>query len=66
MIPKIAMHMMVNALKLFIKEELLASLYREAGRVVLMEENAAETQRRQETLSMFASALLLSVTLNAR
>ena len=66
MIPKIAMHMMVNALKLFIKEELLASLYREAGREDLMEENAAETQRRQETLSMFASALLLSVTLNAR
>ena len=52
MIPKFLMHLMVNHSKLFIKEDLLACLYREAGKEDLMEENAAETQRRIETMGM--------------
>jgi hypothetical protein len=60
MIPKFLMHIVVNQTKVFIKEDLLACLYREAGKEDLMEENAAETQRRMETMGMYVCKYLLS------
>ena len=50
LVPKVCMAMMVNALKEFISDELLACLYRDAGKDNLMEESAVESERRNELL----------------
>lgn len=54
-IPKICMHLMVNALKSFASTELLANLYRSSGQDDLMEESPAEEARRKETMEMFVT-----------
>lgn len=63
MIPKFLMHLVVNQTKVFIKEDLLACLYREAGKEDLMEENAAETQRRMETMNMYLYCVFAQIFL---
>ncbi len=55
-VPKCCMHMMVNNFKDFVKDELLACLYRDAKVDQLMEESAVEAQRRQELMSMYQTS----------
>ena len=55
-VPKCCMHMMVNNFKDFVKDELLACLYRDAKVDQLMEESAVESQRRQELLNMYQTS----------
>eukprot|EP00048_Salpingoeca_helianthica_P014511 m.222047 g.222047 ORF g.222047 m.222047 type:complete len:832 (+) comp15947_c0_seq1:403-2898(+) len=51
-IPKICMHIMINALKSFVANELLANLYRQ-NLDSLMEESPAEEARRKEISEMY-------------
>lgn len=55
-IPKCVMHMMVNSTKEFIKNELLACLYRDCKTEDLMEESPVEAQRRQDLLTMYKTS----------
>lgn len=52
-VPKVCMMMMVNSIKSYIQDELLANLYREGNPESLMEENPEEEKRRQELLHMY-------------
>lgn len=53
LVPKTAMHIIVNYVKEFIKGELLAHLYSSVDQNTLMEESAEETVRREELLRMY-------------
>lgn len=54
-IPKICMHVMVNAIKSFVANDLLADLYRH-NLETLMEESPAEEARRKEISEMYYAA----------
>ena len=54
-LPQVCMHLLVNALKTFLAEEMIAHLYR-MDPDELMEESPEEAQRRDELLAMFESS----------
>uniref|UniRef100_A0AAY4BZB6 Dynamin-2 n=1 Tax=Denticeps clupeoides TaxID=299321 RepID=A0AAY4BZB6_9TELE len=53
LMPKAIMHLMINSTKGFINSELLAYLYSSGDQNSLMEESAAQAQRRDEMLRMY-------------
>ncbi|XP_071035852.1 dynamin isoform X5 [Parasteatoda tepidariorum] len=53
LVPKILMHLTINAAKDFIYSELLASLYSAGDQSSLMEESAEEAHKREELLRMY-------------
>lgn len=54
LVPKAIMHLIVNRISEFLREELLAHLYQSGGDTeTLMEESALEAQKRDETLRMY-------------
>eukprot|EP00730_Choanoeca_flexa_P008456 TRINITY_DN12490_c0_g1_i10.p1 TRINITY_DN12490_c0_g1~~TRINITY_DN12490_c0_g1_i10.p1 ORF type:complete len:834 (+),score=256.81 TRINITY_DN12490_c0_g1_i10:128-2629(+) len=55
LVPKVCMHLLVNTLKTFLSEEMIAHLYR-MDPDELMEESPEEAQRRDELLAMYASS----------
>ncbi|KAL3104123.1 hypothetical protein niasHS_002150 [Heterodera schachtii] len=56
LVPKAIMHLIVNKLGDFLKDELLASLYQHGGDTEqLMEESPLEAQKREEILRMYQS-----------
>jgi len=53
--PKVVMMLIINDVKVFIAEELLATLYAECDMKQLTEESPEEEERREELLKMYAS-----------
>uniref|UniRef100_A0A914W0Q0 Dynamin n=1 Tax=Plectus sambesii TaxID=2011161 RepID=A0A914W0Q0_9BILA len=53
LVPKAIMHLIVNEINEFIRDELLANLYQSGDQDSLMEESQAEGQRREELLRMY-------------
>ncbi|CAP37225.1 Protein CBG20134 [Caenorhabditis briggsae] len=53
LVPKAVMHLIVNQVSEFMKDELLAHLYQYGDTDALMEESAQESQKREELLRMY-------------
>jgi len=53
LVPKIIVHMIVNDLKFFVKDDLLANLYSSGDQSRMMEESAEEEQRRTAMLKTY-------------
>lgn len=70
-IPKVIMHLMINDIKKYMANELLANLYREARPEELMEESASEAERRKQMMEMYqackdALKIISEVNLNTK
>lgn len=55
LVPKIIMHFIINNVKEFIKNEIIAYIYSSGDQNSLMEESAEEAQKRDETLRIYQS-----------
>ncbi|BFZ20784.1 hypothetical protein BsWGS_23822 [Bradybaena similaris] len=53
LVPKTIMYLIISNLKLYIKDDLLPSLYSAGDQNSMMEESAEESQRREEILRMY-------------
>jgi len=53
LVPKIIVHMIINDLKFFVKDDLLANLYSSGDQSRMMEESAEEEQRRNAMLKTY-------------
>ena len=55
LVPKIIMHFIINSVREFIKNEIIAYVYSMGDQDSLMEESAEEAQKRDETLRIYNS-----------
>lgn len=55
LVPKIIMHFIINSVREFIKNEIIAYIYSQGDQSSLMEESAEEANKRDETLRIYHS-----------
>jgi len=55
LVPKIIMHLIINNIREFVKNEIIAHIYSSGDQNSLMEESMEETMRREETLRIYNS-----------